>query len=132
MKLRNMVQGLLQLAGDSADGALLGTQRAADALVCIDGVGQQSGALLCGALLVVDMILILVTEVTDGGQNGVGSSLAQAAQSAVLNGNAQLFQQLDVAVLALAVDDALQDLTEALGADTAVDTLTAGFLGGEV
>ena len=80
--------GLLQLAGDSAHGALLGTQAAADALLGIDGVGQQSGALLSGALLLIDMCFVLVAEVADSGKYGVGSSLAQAAQCAVLDGGA--------------------------------------------
>ena len=63
-------EGLLQLAGNGAHGALLGAQAAADALFGVDGVGQQSRALLGGALLVPDVCLILVTEVTDGGKYG--------------------------------------------------------------
>ena len=76
---------LLLLAGDGLCGALTSAEATADALLFVDGVGQQIHALLGGALLVVDVSLVFVTEVTDGGQNRVGSSLAQAAQCAVLD-----------------------------------------------
>ena len=78
------------------------------------------------------MSVVLVAEVTDGGQNGVGRSLAQTAQSAVLDAQAQLLQQLHIAFLAFAVHNTGQDLLQALSAQTAVDALTAGLVCGEV
>ena len=48
------------------------------------------------------MGLVLVPEIADGGKDGVGGRLAQAAEGAVLDAYAQLLQQLDVPFLALA------------------------------
>ena len=124
--------GLLLLTGDSSSGALLGTHGAALTLFRIDDILDKALAVLGGALLVPDVSIILIPEVLNGGKYGVGSSLTQAAQSAVLDAKAQLFQQLYVAFLALALGDPGQDLQHPLGAQTAGDTLTAGFLGGEV
>ena len=123
---------LLLLAGNSLCGALSSTDGTTLTLGLVDLVSTQSNTFLSGALLLTDVSVVLIAEVTDGGQNGVGSGLTQAAQSAVLNSQAQLFQQLDVAFATLAGNNTAQDFLQTLGTDTAVDTLTAGLVLGEV
>ena len=56
------------------------------------------------------MGLILVAEIADRCQNGVRGRLTQPAQCAVLDTLAELFQQLHIALFALALADAVEDL----------------------
>ena len=96
------------------------------------GAGDQLVADACGAALLDDVLFVLITEVLQSGQNGVGSGLAQAAHGGVLDDAAQVLQGLDVALLALACHDAVEDLQHALGAHTTCGTFAAGFLLDEV
>ena len=89
----------LHRAGDSAGGADLGAQGAATALVG-DNIVQQLLAVVGGAALLLDVGLILLAEVLQGGEHGVGGSLAQAAQSGGLDVLSQGFQLFDVAFFA--------------------------------
>ena len=73
-----------------------------------------------------------LAEVLDGGENRVGRGAAERAQRAVHDVVAELLEQLDVAVAAVAVLDAVQDLEHALGAQTAGHALAAALLLGEV
>src|SRR5690606_3394439 len=70
---------LLAFAGDGVHRAGLRTQRAAVAGI-EDGVGEQRLALVRGALLVRDVRLVLRAEVLEGGEDGVGRGLPQAAE----------------------------------------------------
>ena len=74
----------------------------------------------------------LIAEVPDGGEDRVRGRLTETAERAVLDSVAQLFEFLDVALFALAFDDAVEDLEHPLRAEAAVDTFTAALLGGEV
>jgi hypothetical protein len=68
----------------------------------------------------------------DGGKHGVGGRLAQAAKRRGLDVLAQPLQLFDVAFLALAVDDALQNLQHAPRADAARRALAAALVHGEI
>ena len=69
----------LDLAGDGIDRAHARTGRTAAALVG-DLVVEQLLAVMRGAAFFLDMCLILITEILEGGQDRVGRGLAQAAQ----------------------------------------------------
>ena len=103
-------KGLADLTGDGVHRAVAGALGAALALFGIDGEALQPRAGAGGAALVPDMGLVLGAEILDGAHHGVGGRLAQAAQGGIGDGIGQLFQQLDVALLALSGHDALQDL----------------------
>ena len=75
---------------------------------------------------------ILVTEEFESRKNGVGSSLAEAAERILLDVVSQLLKSVDILEGTLAVGDLLKQLHHALGADTAGGALTAGFVDGEV
>ena len=81
---------ILDGAADRADGTVARAHGTAAALVGDDLVFDQVGALARGALLVVDMRLIFIAEVFDGGENRVRGCLAETAERAVLDGIAQL------------------------------------------
>ena len=84
------------------------------------------------AVLVADVRLVLVAEVADVGQHRVGRRLAEAAERRLLDRLAEVDEALDVALLALAVADARDDLEHALGADAAGRALAAALLLDEV
>ena len=83
---------LLDGTGNCANRALARTSRTALTLFRIDDVAQQALADAGGALLVNDVSNILVPEVLQGGQDRVGSRLAEGAQRGALDMVAQLFQ----------------------------------------
>ena len=75
---------LAQLPGNSSDGAVARALGAADALERIDPHSAQTAACAGRALLINDMCNILILEVFERAENGVGSCLAQTAQRAGL------------------------------------------------
>src|SRR5699024_7791805 len=99
----------LDTAGNSAHRTLSGAARTALAGVG-DGVGHQRLAGRSRTLVVVDMILVHVSEVSESRQYRVRRSLAQSAERAVLDLAGQLFELFDVSVLALSVCDPFKDL----------------------
>src|ERR1035437_8145705 len=123
---------LLALSADHACGALLGAEDAAGAGLGVDVVRDERLALAGRAALLVDVRLVLVAEVADGGEHGVGGGAAQRAQRAVGDVVGKLLEQLDVAPAAVAADDAVQRLEHTLGAEAAGDALTARLLLREV
>ena len=76
--------GLSHLAGDGAHGAVAGAEGAALALGGIDLKVQQLVAHAGGTALLLNMRLILVAEMLQSGQNGVGRGLTQGAQGVTL------------------------------------------------
>ncbi|MPN24205.1 hypothetical protein SDC9_171599 [bioreactor metagenome] len=74
------------------------------------------------------MLLVFLPEMLDGGKHGIGCRLAQAAQRGVLDHLSELDQLFNVAFLALALGDALQNLQHALGPQPAGYAFPAGFL----
>ena len=123
---------LLLLAADAARGALLGAERAAGAGLGVDVVGDQRLALAGRAALLVDVRLVLLAEVLDGGEHRVGRRAAEGAERAVDDVVAELLEQLDVALAAVAGDDAVEHLEHALGAEAAGHALAARLLLREV
>ena len=83
---------LSELAGDSADGAVAGALRAADALFGVYPHRAQRAADASRALFVLNMGDVFVLEILKGAQHGVGRSLAEAAQRAAFDHCRQLLQ----------------------------------------
>ena len=82
--------------------------------------------------MVLDVRLELVAEVADHRQHRVGRRLAEAAQGGLLDLLAEVDEPLDVALFALAVADARDDLEHALGAHAARRALAAALILDEV
>ena len=83
-------------------------------------------------MLVVDVRLVFMAELLNGGKHRVGRGLAQAAQGRGLDVLRQVFQPLDIAVLALAFANAVEDFQHAARADAAGGALAAAFIHGEI
>ena len=65
---------------DSIHRAELSATGTANALILVNGVSHQMLADLCGAGLVLDVCQVLMAEVGQGRNNGVGSGLTQSTQ----------------------------------------------------
>ena len=74
------------------------------------------------------MRFIFISEITQCGQDGVRSCLAQAAKGGILDLMAELFHLIEHFHGAVAVGDLGQHFQQTLGADTAGRTLAAGFV----
>ena len=72
--------GILDCARNSVYGAVSRAERTALTLVGDDPVFDQVAALARGTLLVLDVGFVLVPEVFDSCENGVGSSLTETAE----------------------------------------------------
>ena len=77
--------GILDRAANGVDRAISRAERTAAAFVGNDLVFDQVAALAGRTLFIVDMRFVLVTEILDGGEHGVGSGLTEAAERAVLD-----------------------------------------------
>ena len=119
-------------AGDGLGGAVLGALAATDALIGVDDILHELLADAGAALLVHDVLHILIPEVVEGGEDGVGRGLAEAAEGAVLDDGGQVAQGVEVVHRAVAVGDLLQQLAEALVTDAAGAALAAALLAGEL
>ena len=86
----------------------------------------------CGTFLIDNMRDIFIAEVAKRGKNRVRCSLSEAAERRGLDVMCKLFEAVEVRKLALAGDDAVEDLKHALGTDTAGRALAAGLIDGEV
>ena len=84
------------------------------------------------AVVRADMRLILVAEVSDGREYGVRGRLTETAHGGLLERFGELLEHFDVALLALALGDALQNLQHALRADAAGEALAAALVDDEV
>ena len=84
--------GILHGADDGAGRAGSRAERTAAALIPVNVVGEQSLADSGGTALLLDVGLILVTEIPQSGENRIGSRLAQSAQGVGLYIMAQLLQ----------------------------------------
>ena len=96
------------------------------------GRDVEVGAHARVAVAVVDVGFVLVAEVPEGGEDGVGRGLPQAAHGGILQRFGQLLEHIQVLGHALALGDALQDLQHALGAHAAGQALAAAFVADEV
>ncbi|MPN26664.1 hypothetical protein SDC9_174089 [bioreactor metagenome] len=83
-------------------------------------------------MLVVNVIFIFVSEITDGGKNRIRRGLAQPAHGGLNERFGELFQKLHVARLALAAGNALQNLQHPGGADAAGNAFAAGLVPNKV
>ena len=118
------------LAGDGFHRAVARAHRTAGA-VRLDLVADQGAADLGRALLLVNVRFVFGAEMLQRAHHRVRRALSQTAQRRGVNLLAQQFQPFDVAVLAFAVADALQDFQHALGAHAAGRALAAGLVLGE-
>jgi hypothetical protein len=82
--LMNIVN-LFLIAGDGVNRTLPCTNCTSGALLLDDLVGKKVLAHLGRAFFLVDVGLILITEIPDGGQNRIRRSLSQSAQRARLD-----------------------------------------------
>ena len=78
------------------------------------GRAHQSGTDTGPAFMLADMLLILIAEVTNGRQDGIGSGLSQSAKCGLLDLVAQGNQLFDIALLPLPVADPLENFKQAL------------------
>ena len=79
-----------------------------------------------------DVVLVFLAEIADGAQDRIRGRLAEAAEGGVLDDGRHLLEELDVALLALALGDVRQDLQHPLGPLAAGGALAAGFILAEV
>ena len=92
---------LSELAGDSADGAVAGALRAADALFGVYPHRAQRAANAGRALFVLNMGDIFVLEILERAENGIRCSLAEAAQRAGMNGLCNFLKSVEILQLTL-------------------------------
>ena len=90
-------------------------------------VGKERFADACRAAFLFDVCFVLVTEVTQGGQNRVRSCLAETAGRILFHVVAELFQLIQIFHGSGALGDLGEDLQHTFGADAAWSTFTAGF-----
>ncbi len=82
--------------------------------------------------MIKNVIFILMAEITERAQNGIGSGLSQSAQRRVLNYFGHFFQKLDISFFSLTLGDIGQNVQHSLGTFTAGCTFTAGFILAEI
>ena len=120
-----------------ADGTFDGIDRAVAAAlgttdtVTGDGQAEQLGAGSGRAFLVADMGNIFIAEVTQRGEDRVGSRLTKAAESGIGDGLRQIFQFVEHLFGAFAVTDFFEHFQHTAGTDTAGSAFPAGFVFGE-
>ena len=112
---------------DSGSRAVLGAYTATAALLRIDGVGQQSLALLRAALVLLHVLLIFFVEVVHRGEDRVRRSLSESAESGVLDDLGEVLEHLQVLHLTLSFGNLGKDFEHPLVADAAWSALSAGF-----
>ena len=78
------------------------------------------------------MVLVFLAEITQGAQNGVRGRLAQPAEGGILDDGGHLLEQLDIALLALALGDVCQNFEHPFGSLAAGGAFPAGFVLAEV
>ena len=83
---------LLDFAADGGDRAVSGAKGAAAAFFRIHNKVHKLFADAGGAALVQNMGLILIAEIAQGGQNGVGGRLSQTAEGVFLDVLAKLLK----------------------------------------
>ena len=123
--------GLARFAGDAADRAGAAAGAASDALIGQDQIAHQRMADAGAAIAIADMLHILVVEMSQRGERGIGRRLAQPAEAGALDGMAQSLQQLQILHGTVAVGDAREDFQHAFGALAAGGAFPAGFILGE-
>lgn len=79
-----------------------------------------------------DVRNVLITVILECGKNRVRRCLAETAEGVFLNVVAELFELIDVFECALAACNLVEDLKQALRADTARGALAAGFIDREL
>ena len=123
---------LLDLALDGSGRTCPGAGRTALAPVRIYGVDPEGAALVGRTALVHDVGHVLVVEVVDGREHGVGRCLAETAESGILDDLAEVLEIVQILHRTLALGDLVENLLQALVADTAGGALSAGLVHGEL
>jgi hypothetical protein len=100
--------GHFTLAADGFDGAIASAGSASDADGFVDFVVDEVLADTGTAFLVDDVLDILVPEVVQSGEDGVGRGLSQSAEGCVFDINGKVAQLLQVFHGALALGDLVE------------------------
>ena len=79
----------------------------------IDPVSDEILTDLGRAAFFLDVGLVFVPEISEGGENGIGKRSAQAAHGRIFDGQGEFFQEFDVSFLALPVSNPRQDSSRA-------------------
>ena len=74
-----------QFAADCARGAAALAQRAADAFIGVNGIGNKTLALMSRAAIILDMLNIFATEILHRGQHRIRRGIAQTAKRGFFN-----------------------------------------------
>ena len=119
---------LFFLTGDGILGALAGTHAATGAGLFIDFIIVKVFANTGSTFLVFDMGIVLIAKIIDGRHHRIGSRRPQAAKGGLGDHIAQLLEELDITLFAVAFADGGQNLQHALDAFPAGITLSTGFL----
>ncbi len=110
---------------DGVRGALLGAPGAPDAVI-LDDVFDEGFALTGGAASL-EMFFILVSEISQGGEDGVGRGLSQSTDAAFFDLCGEFFEFFEISGAALSLAESFEDPEEDFGADSAEGALAAGF-----
>ena len=124
--------GVLDRAGNSVDGALARTERAALALLGFDDVADELRALAGGALLILDVGHVFVHEVSQGRLDGVGRRLTETAERSLAHRVRDCLELLDVVFDTATVGNLIEVVEKLTTADTAGRALTAALIDREV
>ena len=117
---------LIRIDLDGFAGAVLGAERAADAIVG-DAVRDERLALARGAAAV-EVRLVLIAEMFERRQHGVRRGRAQPAHAALRDHVAELFEPFEVARSRLARAEAFEDVEHPLRSHAARRALPARLL----
>ena len=105
---------------------------AAGALLGVDTEAEQSLAMTGGTSALVNVCLVLVSEVPQRAQNRVRRGLTELAERRLLDLSPQRLQRLEIGRLAFAFGNVGEDLQHAFRADSAGHALAAGLALGEL
>ena len=116
---------LFYFSGYRADRAFLAAQRASAAFVRVYVIAYKLRTFSGGTAVFFYVSLVFVAEISERGEHGIRSRLTESAERAVLYLSAQLFEQLDISVSAIALAYPLKSFSQAHSADAAGDALPA-------
>ena len=123
--------GFTNYAGNCTNGAFFSTKAAAFAFFCIDGINGKVFANMCGAVFVLNVCNIFIIERSDGGDNGVCSTLSKGAEGVALASVTDGFKIFKVFHGCFAFGDLGEKFKHSLGTDSAGRAFAAGFIADE-
>ena len=114
-----------ELFSSGADRAFFAAQRASAAFVRVYVIAYKLRTFSSGTAVFFYVSLVFVAEISERGENGIRSRLTESAERAVLYLSAQLFEQLDISVSAIALAYPLKSFSQAHSTDAAWYALPA-------